>query len=1166
MKAAVQIYTTYSILSGVMEPSIWIDSAVDKGYEAIAFAEKQSMAGLIESQKECVSKGIKPILGCEFLVVSNSRLKQEQDMFHILLYAKDAQGYENLIRLNNFSARPAFIKKVDGVFVKPTDKVLKSLPYLRSGGKYFRKRIDLKVLREHYKGLVCVMVCNAHLSKANHLDMVEGIKDIFSLRDIYFGVNYSYEGVDVEYVQTGSAKTQEEYGAALATNEKSFSVELHAFWNELSLKHKFIPVQDAHCPEKKYEHLCQVVRKVDDTKKNKNCEDRFVLDGFLKHSKDFDKKDFNVKDFVSKFNYEIPLGVYHMPVVEPESDNPDRDQAMTEDLLKLALKFFKSRVCSTCDLDSIDSFEDLRPWGHLISDEIVNRGETLGETVFSEWEKVRDSSSKEVSYLREAIPVDTIRPIDEYIDRLQEEFDLVTGKNFNAYFHIVCFIYSYVWEIKGEAGPARGSAGGSVLAYLFGITKVDPIRHNLLFSRFLSESRKDLPDIDMDFDSETRDKIIDMLKVHFGLEQVIKIGTSSRWKVVSAIKDIARAYSYGIPDNKGNIKIYSNKKLTMEIKDDRITATSRGQKELDERIESKRSFKAFYKRHSKWFEEVVMPLQETISGTGIHAAGILILPEHVDSLLPVNYHSDGTIVTQYKDRHCEERGFPKFDFLVIEACDVVKRCRELIDSIYGESIPDYNEVSFLDRPTRKAFYLVQTEGVFQSGTGTQKKIFKRMGATKFEDVPVVSAVGRPGTMNLDLHLEVADRKRGIKPVEVVHEDLLKVTKDTHGLMIYQEQMMQISQLIAGFSPEESEQLRKVCGKKLVDKMPLYEDMFVSGGIEKGYSPEMMANLWETVAYFAEYSFNRSHSVAYALISWLEVWVKCRYPEIFWSSCMEYSKADLKKTNSVYATREYAEADGFSFKFPNYNDFKNYFLPLGDDVISWPLKRIKGIGKAAQVIYDSCDGSFDTVQDFFKKVEGRSCNKKVVVALIKSGFFKDCLGQGIHPREEALYVWEEFCRLKGRSDSIPDELRSDKIYHWELMKDESYNMQFDSWKYRAPFHSRIQTYYSDEEVLELEDNDNIFVGGQIIELEFKEGKKGSWAKCLVKDLGEFYRVYLWSDYWQDEKLDNEDIRPMKGDIVQIFGKKGSWDIPDSDKVIPQVMVDRTSKVDIIWRKF
>lgn len=1080
---SLQNYTTYSILSGVMEPEVWVKRAKEIGYSSLGVCEKNNLASHIEFQKECKKNDIKPILGAEFNTTLDSQVKDSDKGADIrgstLFYAKTQKGLENLISLNNYACK-------------------------REGGFYYRPRICFESVKEFKDDLICVIptVDGYSLKKDKLYEFYKLFKD-----DFYLGIN------------------------PLLNEDSSFNKVNKEF---ASLPWNKVFTFNCHYPEEENHHLYKIVRRLDNssTGQNKNLS-RFVENGFLPSLEELESYWKENHSYLSEevFNeclesleviegqcdVEHPLGTYFMPEVDLET------QTIEGDVKEFILQGFKENLCPDCDLESLEDFNQLREWKDCLPHEHISKGETLEEN--------------------------NLKTLDEYIDRIEYEYGIIEDMGFLDYFLVIRDLVKFADRENIERGPARGSAAGALISYLLDITKVDPLRHGLLFERFLNPDRQDLPDIDLDFEIERREEIKEYVEEKYGKEKVCSIGTFARLKVISAIKKVSAANAYGVPDNEGNIVSYNFQKLNSITANKHTTQTSRGEDELKELLDYP-DFKKFYKKHRRWFDTVIMPLQETITHMGIHAAGVVVTKDELNKCIPCFEHGETRKpVSQFKDRHCEERGFPKLDILGVRNLDKIAYAKRLIKERHGVEVPDVKEIPLNDEQALKIFKDVKTEGVFQFLTWSQKNFLKILKPNIFEELTHGVAIIRPGPQAAGVDKDYVDTKNGDKQPTYEHEDLEPILKETLGFMIFQESMMEIVKQVGGLTGAQADHVRKACGKKLPEKMAKWESTFKEGGVENGHSKDLLNNLWEKIVAFAEYSFNKSHSVSYTLISYYQAYIKARWPVEYWSAVMQFAKEDDRSEENIMDYKHIVKRDGYGFIFPNIYGFSHRFEPdEKGEHIYWPLDRIHGIGptSAAALIEDGRH-SFESIEDMMEKCNARIVNKRIYEALIKAGFFNP-LGKPWEVTKEYFKLRDE---IQDYQNDIPYELDHKDMYKWTKLRNEAFKMIVEPWKEVAPFSKGCKA-YPDESLNDVKDGTIVHVGGYVQELRNRKTKyKDDFATITLVDDGEEIRIQAWSEFWANEQLDIQGKRPRKGDLVEIIGEKDSFSFDDGKRTYHQV---------------
>ncbi|NPA32184.1 MAG: DNA polymerase III subunit alpha, partial [Aquificae bacterium] len=581
----------------------------------------------------------------------------------------------------------------------------------------------------------------------------------------------------------------------------------------------------------------------------------------------------------------------------------------------------------------------------------------------------------------------------EYWDRLEYELEVIRKMGFAGYFLIV---QDFINWAKGEGipvGPGRGSAGGSLVAYALGITDVDPIRHGLLFERFLNPERVSMPDIDVDFCQENRDRVIDYVREKYGKENVAQIITYNVMKAKQTLRDVARAMGlpYAVADRlaklipQGDVQgtWLSLEEMYRTPVEELLQKYGRHRTDIEDNVQKFRKM-CEENPEIKQLVETALKLEGLTRHTSLHAAGVVIAPKPLDELVPLYYDKDGAVATQYDMVQLEELGLLKMDFLGLKTLTELDLMKRLISERRGI------DIDFLSLPLddEKVYELLQegkTTGVFQLESRGMKELLKRLKPDSFEDLVAVLALYRPGPLKSGLVDTYIRRKHGQEPVEYPFPELEPVLKETYGVIVYQEQVMKMSQILAGFTPGEADTLRKAIGKKKAELMAQMRDKFIKGAVERGYPEDKIVKLWEDIEKFASYSFNKSHSVAYGYISYWTAYVKAHFPAEFFAVKLTTEKNDNKFLNLL----KDAKLFGFKILPPDVNKSDVGFTIEGENEIRFGLARIKGVGEeTAQVIVEARKRyrSFRSLSDFNMKVKNRKVNKRVVEALVKAGAF------------------------------------------------------------------------------------------------------------------------------------------------------------------------------------
>ena len=606
--------------------------------------------------------------------------------------------------------------------------------------------------------------------------------------------------------------------------------------------------------------------------------------------------------------------------------------------------------------------------------------------------------------------------------RRQAEYEVgvVMQMGFPGYFLVVADLVRYAKETGIRVGPGRGSAAGAMIAYALGITELDPIRHGLLFERFLNPERISMPDIDIDFDERRRSDMIRYATATYGEERVAQIITYGSIKAKAAIKDSARVlgYPYALGD-----RITKAMPPSVMGKDISLAGVFDPK---DSRYSEAAEFRNLYEgdADTKRIVDTARGLEGLKRQPGVHAAGVILCREPLIDVIPVwRREQDGAVITQFDMGACESLGLLKMDFLGLRNLTVLDDCLRNIASNRGETIV-LEELPLEDAATYALLTSGDTLGVFQLDGGPMRALLRSMQPDNFEDISAVLALYRPGPMGANAHNDYADRKNGRKPVVPIHpeleEPLAEILGDTYGLIVYQEQVMAIAQKLAGYSLGNADLLRRAMGKK---KKEILEKEFVpfSDGMRaNGYSQAAITTLWEILVPFSDYAFNKAHTAGYGLVSFWTAYLKANYPAEYMAALLTSVKDDKDKS-AIYLNE--SRRMGIKVLPPDVNDSDFDFTPRGTDV-RFGLSAIRNVG--ANVV-DSIIaarrrvGRFQDFQDFIAKVDASVCNKRVVESLIKAGAF-DSLG---HTRKGLVQVHEHVV------DTAVEIKRSEAIGQFDL---------------------------------------------------------------------------------------------------------------------------------------
>jgi len=573
-------------------------------------------------------------------------------------------------------------------------------------------------------------------------------------------------------------------------------------------------------------------------------------------------------------------------------------------------------------------------------------------------------------------------------ERLQFELGTITHSGYSGYFLIVQDFTTAAREMGVWVGPGRGSAAGSLVAYCLGITNVDPVKYDLLFERFLNPERVSMPDVDIDFDDVGRDKVIDYVAKKYGERRIAQIVTYGTMAAKSAIRDVGRVLEYPLPDTDRLAKLIPGslgfKHLLHTSPDDLAKDDSKNLK--TEEIEQIRELQKIYSGQDTAAKVLkdAEKLEGSVRNTGVHACGIIIAPKDIDEVVPVARSKDSPwMQVQYDVNQIEKAGLLKMDFLGLSTLTIMKDAIGLIKSKHGLDIV-LDDIPLDDAATYELFQRGETNGIFQFESPGMQKYMRELQPTQFGDLIAMNALYRPGP--LKYIPDFIDRKHGRKPVEYDLPEMEGYLKETYGITVYQEQVMLLSQVLAGFSKGKADALRKAMGKKNKSIIDELKTEFMEGATAKGYPEKVLEKIYSDWEEFAQYAFNKSHSTCYAVIAFQTAYLKTHYPAEFMAAVLKSNMGDIKK---ITFYMEEAQRMGIKVLGPDLNESRSVFTVTSSGEIRFGLSAVKGVGEGAvEEILQERDknGEYASIFDLASRVNLRSVNKKNLESMTKAGVF------------------------------------------------------------------------------------------------------------------------------------------------------------------------------------
>ncbi len=558
---------------------------------------------------------------------------------------------------------------------------------------------------------------------------------------------------------------------------------------------------------------------------------------------------------------------------------------------------------------------------------------------------------------------------DKYKQRKDYELKIIKDMGFEGYFLIVADFINFAKKNDIPVGAGRGSAAGSLIAYALGITNVDPLKHGLLFERFLNPSRNEMPDVDIDFCRDRREEVINYVVEKYGNDHVAQIITFGSLSTKAVIKDVARVLGYSFPE---------------------INAISKNLPDspgisLKEAVNSVPEAKEFFNSGER--EKTLWQVSNTLEGiprnSGKHAAGIVIAPKPLDEIIPLAKDSKtGAIITQFGKNHLEKIGLVKMDFLGLKNLTIIKNTLKEIEKRRNIRV-DIDNIPFDDPKVYELFQKGMTKGIFQVEKAGITSLLQRAKPDKFEDIVACIALYRPGPLQSGMADEYIKRKNGEERITYPLPELEPVLSDTFGTIVYQEQVMLIAQIIGGFSMSDADILRKAMGKKKMDVMSQMKEKFINGAKERKHNEKQASNLFDMMSKFGEYGFNKSHSVAYGIITYQTAYLKARYLPEFLKATLD---ADIESTEKLIGLIHSSREMGIEILPPDVNESDACFTIISDNKIRYGLLGLKGIGKVAveSVIKSRAKDHFKDIADLAGRIPNQYFNKKLLEALVFSG--------------------------------------------------------------------------------------------------------------------------------------------------------------------------------------
>lgn len=711
-----------------------------------------------------------------------------------------------------------------------------------------------------------------------------------------------------------------------------------------------------------------------------------------------------------------------------------------------------------------------------------------------------------------------------YKERLDFELGVIKGMQFSGYFLIVADFINYAKDRGIPVGPGRGSAAGSLVAYALKITDLDPIRHGLLFERFLNPERRSMPDIDVDFCIRGRDQVIRYVKEKYGSDKVAQIATFGTLKAKAAIRDVGRALGFSFAETDAIAKLVPAPKQGFDYP---LANAIKMEPRLQELMKSDPRVQNLINH--------ALRLEGLTRHASTHAAGVVLSNLPLVDYLPLYLDKEGGIVTQFDMESVEKIGLIKFDFLGLKTLTLIHGCLKLIQAGRGDEI-DINNLPWDDKKSYRLLCSGNTTGVFQLESTGIREMTVKIRPNCFEDLVAILALFRPGPLDSGMAEEYIKRKHGKEQIRYLHPLLETILKDTYGVIVYQEQVMQIAQRLAQYSMGEADILRRAMGKKDPEEMASQRERFTQGARKNKIDPKKATEIFDQMETFARYGFNKSHSAAYAMISYQTAYLKAHYPVEFMAALLSSEMGD---TDKVIKNLAECRERGIEVLPPDINESRADFTVVGDK-IRFGLAAVKNVGeKAVEVILESREreGGFKSLFDFCRRVDLGAVNRRVVESLIKCGAFDSTAisrSRMMAVLDEAVKIGQSY--QKGRQSNqidIFDALGtgmgngSDKngdhypqAEEWsaqQLLVFEKESLGFYITGHPLDKYEGALKKWTSGDIVNIREkpaSGDVKIGGVVTALRLRNTKKGErYASFQLEDRTGFIEVIVWPDIYR-----------------------------------------------------
>ena len=935
------VHTQYSILDGAAAVKPLLKRAKALGMSALAITDHGNMYGVKNFHDTAAELGIKPILGCEVYVVKNrfEKDKDEKAGDHLILLAKNLEGYHNLCKMVSYSFTEGF---------------------------YYKPRVDKQLLRDYHEGLICCSAClGGELPQAiMRNDMAEAERVVQWFKGV-FGEDYYLE---MQLHPSGDPqKDADVYENQLRVNEAILGLSAKFGVRYIcSNDVHFILAEDAVA----HDHLIclNTGRDLDDPNRM-----RYTFQEYLKSPEEMaalfpDHPEalaatLEIADKVEEYSLE------HAPLM-PNFPPPADFQMPLEDLrASFAKKIEDEELLARIGAcTSVEALEALVEGDKELTDRLM--------------------VAKQFCYLKDLTYRGAHRrygdELGERVEtRIRYELDTIEWMGFPGYFLIVWDYIRAACEMGVSVGPGRGSAAGSVVAYCLRITNIDPLKYDLLFERFLNPERISLPDVDVDFDEDGRADVLKYCVNKYGQKRVAQIVTFGTMAPKMAIKDVARVQKLALSESDRLSKLVPDK-ITPDKKHGE-TPFDFVYKESPELAAERESPNPLIRNTLKYAEK----LEGSIRQTGVHACGVIIGQDDLEKFAPMAIAKDADLnVVEFEGKEVESVGLIKMDFLGLRTLSIIKDAVQNVRDVHGVDVA-IDDIPLDDAPTYEVFARGDTTGLFQFESPGMKKHLRNLKPNRFEDLIAMNALYRPGPMEYIPNFIA--RKHGLEPVTYEIAEMEEYLSDTYGITVYQEQVMLLSQKLAGFTGGEADTLRKAMGKKKRDVLDKMKPKFIEGCKQRGHDEKICDKIWSDWEAFASYAFNKSHSTCYAYVAYQTGYLKAHYPSEFMAALLSRNLADIKQI-TLYMSE--CMRMGIRVLGPDINESRRNFSSNKAGDVRFGLAAVKGVGEAAvdSIIEErERNGRFKDIYDFMERVNYSVVNRKCLENIAYAGGFDSISG-------------------------------------------------------------------------------------------------------------------------------------------------------------------------------